>query len=246
MASRFSSHHKQNHSCPHGATYQAKKFRHLGWEYRLSHLNAQLAVWQYFRLNQGSYFTSADADVLTILSGQASVAIENALLYQQTQHRAHQLETLNKLTAAMTASLDLTEVLTQVCNSVAQVGGSQKSAIFLLNPGGETVSLAHTHGLDENFQQRNAVFSITNSRRARCLQTGKPMVIPDIQNSSMSVDLVLHFRADKIQAFADFPLITPDGQIGFLSVYFTEKHDFPTRRGWIVANFRKPGCSGSG
>jgi PAS domain S-box-containing protein len=190
-----------------------------------------------FALKPDMFFTSADADVLTILSGQVSVAIENALLYQQTQHRARQLETLNQLTTAMTASLDLSEVLVEVCNSVAQVGGSQQSAIFLLDQGGDAVSLAHSHGLDKSFQQRNATFSITNSRRARCLRTGKPMVVPNIKNSSMSVDLVLHFQADKIQAFADFPLITPDGHIGFLSVYFTDTHDFPNEEVGVLQTF---------
>lgn len=137
----------------------------------------------------------------------------------------------------MTASLDLLEVLSQVCNSVAKVGRSQQSAIFLLDQEGDTVSLAHMHGLDESFQQRNSTFSITNSKRARCLQTGKPMVISDVKNTSLSVDLVLHFQADNIRAFADFPLITPDGQIGFLSVYFNEKHDFLKEEVGVLQTF---------
>jgi PAS domain S-box-containing protein len=190
-----------------------------------------------FSLEPGNIFTKADLDVLTILSGQASVAIENALLYQQVQHRAHQMETLNQLTAAMTASLDLSEVLTQVCNFVARVGGSEQSAIFLLDQETNTVSLAHTRGLDDDFRQRNASFSISNSRRAGCLRTGKPMVIPDIKNSSMGVDLIHHFQADHIQALADFPLVTPDGQIGFLSVYFNETHDFSHEEVSVLQTF---------
>ncbi|MFC1996674.1 GAF domain-containing protein [Chloroflexota bacterium] len=179
-----------------------------------------------FTLKPGTFFTSADVDILTILSGQVSVAIENTLLYEQLQQRAKQLETLNQLTASITSSLNLPEVLTQVCNSVAQVGGSQQSAIFLLEQGDDSVTLAHTRGLDENFQQRNSAFPSANNSRGRCLQTGKPMVIPDIKTSSLSDELVINFQADGIRAFADFPLITPDGQIGFLSVFFNEKHDF--------------------
>ena len=76
-----------------------------------------------FSLETGKYFSNADHDVMTILSGQASVAIQNALLYQQTEHRAYQLDILNQLTTIMTASLDLHQVLTQVSNSVAQVVG---------------------------------------------------------------------------------------------------------------------------
>jgi len=190
-----------------------------------------------FTLEPGSIFTSADTDVLTILSGQVSVAIENALLYQQAQQRARQLETINQLTRAMTASLNLDEVLSQVCNSVALVVGGQRSAVFLLDPGGDTVSLAHAHGLEESFNKRNASFSIAHSRRTRCLRTGRPVIIPDIKNSSLSLDLIQHFRADKIQALADFPLITPDGQIGFLSVYFGQPHTFSLEETGILQTF---------
>jgi PAS domain S-box-containing protein len=137
----------------------------------------------------------------------------------------------------MTASLNLTQVLTQVSNSVSQVVGNEKSAIFLIDPGGETASLAHVHVLSEEFQQRNAVISTKISRRTRCLQTGMPVIISDIQNSSVSSDLAMHYKAEKIQAFADIPLITPNGQVGFLSVYFKEKHDFPNEEVGLLQTF---------
>jgi nitrogen-specific signal transduction histidine kinase len=47
-----------------------------------------------FSLSEKVEFTSADIEVLNILSGQVSVAIENALLYEKAQRRAIQLETL--------------------------------------------------------------------------------------------------------------------------------------------------------
>ncbi len=190
-----------------------------------------------FSIQPDKFFSSADADVLSILSGQVSVAIENALLYQQTQHRTHQLETLNRLTGAITASLDLEEVLARVCNSIARVVGGERSAVFLLEENGDTISLAHSHGLEESFDIRNASFSIANSRRARCLRTGRPMVISDIKKSSLSLDLVQHFNADKIRAFADFPLTTPDGQIGILSTYFKNKHEFTPAEVGLLQTF---------
>ncbi|RPI31485.1 MAG: GAF domain-containing protein, partial [Chloroflexota bacterium] len=98
-----------------------------------------------------SEFTQADLNLLTILSGQVSVAIENALLYEQTQRRAAQLETLNRISSLITASLDPQEVLAQVCRSVTQVGGGQRSAIFLLDPDKGQVFLAHAHGLSSDF-----------------------------------------------------------------------------------------------
>ncbi|MBU0512011.1 MAG: GAF domain-containing protein [Chloroflexi bacterium] len=177
-------------------------------------------------LTTGVEFTPEDIDLLTILSGQVSVVIDNALLFEQAQHRTTQLETLNRLTGAITASLNPQEVLAQVCGSVSLVGGGQRSAVFLLNPGEDEVWLAYAHGLTEGFSHRHQKFSIARSKRTRCLRTGQPVIIPNIQISSLSVELVQLFRADGIRAFADFPLITPDGQIGFLSVFFDDPHVF--------------------
>lgn len=178
------------------------------------------------KLTIGVEFTQEDIDLLSILSGQVSVAIDNALLFEQAQRRATQLETLNQLTGAITASLNPQEVLAQVCGSVSLVGGGQRSAVFLLDPGEDKVWLAYAYGLTDGFSRRNEKFSIALSKRARCLRTGKPVIIPDIQTTSLALDLIQLFRADDIRSFADFPLVTPDGQIGFLSVFFDAPHIF--------------------
>jgi len=177
-------------------------------------------------LTTGVEFAAGDIDLLTILSGQVSVAIDNALLYEQAQRRATQLETLNNLTGMITASLDPQEVLAHVCGSVSQVGGGQRSAVFLLDPGEDQVELAYAYGLSEGFGRRNARFSIVDNTRTRCLRTGQAFIVPDLQAASLSLDLTQLFRADGIRSFADFPLVTPDGQIGFLSVFFNDLHEF--------------------
>jgi PAS domain S-box-containing protein len=188
-------------------------------------------------LTTGVEFTSADIDLLTILSGQVSVAIDNALLYEQSQRRATQLETLNQLTGTITASLNPQEVLAHVCGSVSLVGGGHRNAIFLLDPGEDQVTLAYKHGLSSGFAERNATFSIADNTRTRCLRTGQPYIVSDISHTSLSRDLVLLFRADDILAFADFPLVTPDGQIGFLSVFFDTPHEFSREETELLQTF---------
>ena len=180
-----------------------------------------------FDLHSGVEFTQSDLELLTTLSAQVSIAIDNALLYDQVQVRAAQLETLNQLTGQITASLKLEEVMSQVCQAVAQVGGSQRSAIYLYAPGEDMVHLASQHGLSDEFTKRNQEFSIASGLRTRCLRTGKAELTPDVPNTSLPVDLVLALQSDNIQALADFPLVTPDGQIGFLSVFHDAPHDFP-------------------
>jgi K+-sensing histidine kinase KdpD len=184
-----------------------------------------------------SEFTREDQDLLTILSGQISVAIENALLFEQAQSRAAQLENLNQISTLITASLNLKEVLGKVCKSVTQVGGGQQSAIYLLSPDSGEITLAHSQGLSVEFVQSSDSFSSANSVRARCLRTGQPVIVSDIQLADLDETYLTELQEANIHAFGDFPLTTPDGQIGFLSVYFDAPHRFPTEQAELLQIF---------
>jgi len=179
-----------------------------------------------FETLDGVEFTQFDLDLLTTLSAPVSIAIQNALLYDQVQERAAQLETLYHLTGEVTASLELDAVLSQICQAVAQVGGSQRSAIYLYDPGEDKVHLASYYGLSDEFAEFNKEFSIGSGRRTRCMRAGKVVLTPNVPKTSLAVKLIKALRTDGIQAFAAFPLITPDDQIGFLSVFHPEPHDF--------------------
>ncbi|HEX7973845.1 MAG TPA: GAF domain-containing protein, partial [Anaerolineales bacterium] len=179
-----------------------------------------------FSLKSQAEFSEGDLDLLITLSGQISVAIENSLLYEQTQRRAAELETLNRLSKLITASLDFQEVLAQVCRSVTEVGGGQHSAVFLVDTSKSEVTLAHAHYLSETFSAANRSIPIAQDERTRCLLTGKPNLVLDLREATLRWDLIQNLDREKIMAFGDFPLVTPEGQIGFLSVYFDSPHVF--------------------
>ena len=186
-----------------------------------------------FSVTPQAEFTPADMQLLTILSGQASVAIENALFYAQAQRRAAQLETLNQTSAMINASLDPQEVLDQVCRSAALIAGATRSAIFLLAPDESQVWLAHAYRLSERFQERNRSFSLTHDGRARCLRLRRPVLVSEVSTSGLEDDLLEDLQQEGIQAFGHFPLSTPEGEIGILAVYFDLPHPFrPDEQEW--------------
>jgi PAS domain S-box-containing protein len=190
-----------------------------------------------FSLSPDIQFSNADLNLLSILSGQVSVAIDNALLYDQAHRRAGQLETLNHIMGLITASLDTQEVLSQVCRSVAQVGSGQYSAIFLLEQDKNRVTLAHASGLSDEFARRNGTFPLSPEGRTRCLRTGKPVLTPDLDSATLEPDYLDTLKSESIRAFGDFPLVTPDGQIGILSVYFDAPHAFRPEEEELLQTF---------
>ncbi len=190
-----------------------------------------------YSISPDTQFTDADLNLLTILSGQVSVAIENALLLGEARQRARQLETLNRLSGLMTASLDLREVLDQVCRSVIQVGGCQRSAIFLVDPENGEVSLAHAIGLSAEFTRVNKHFSVAHNGRMRCLRTGRPVLVSSLNLSPLDINYVDSLQSEGIAAYAEFPLVTPDGRIGFLGVYFEGPHNFSSEETELLQTF---------
>lgn len=171
-------------------------------------------------------FTRPDLDLLTIIAGQVSAAIDNVSLIEQAHKRADQLETINQISALITASLDPQEVLAQVCQSVSQVTGGKHSAIFLITPEESLIWLAYAHQLPNAFVEQNRSFSIADNGRTRCLRTGYPFLNPDLENTTLDTDLVTALQGIGIQSFGDFPLTAPEGPIGYLSVYFETPHEF--------------------
>jgi PAS domain S-box-containing protein len=171
-------------------------------------------------------FTSDDINLLTILSGQVSVAIENALLFDQLHSRAAQLENLNHIMSLVTASLDTQQVLAQVCRSAAELASGQRSAIYLLEKDQERAWLAYAFGFSESFTRQSNESQLFQGGRARALRTNRPALTTDLRVTTMERNLAEALRQEGIQAVGDFPLITPDGQIGILSVYFNAPHAF--------------------
>jgi len=175
--------------------------------------------------------------LLEILSGQISVALDNSLLYEQAQRRLAQLENLNRISNLISASLDPEEVLAQVCQSVSLVGGGERSAIFLVDPDKGQIWMAYAHELSDEFVQANLSFSIAQEGRTHCLSTGQPDISSDVRYTELDAGFRESLLKENILAMGDFPLTTPEGQIGYLSVYHNQAHKFRPEEEEILQTF---------
>lgn len=170
-------------------------------------------------------FSQEDLELFVTLSGQVSVAVANALLYEQVQRRATQLETINRFTASITQSLVIEDVYSQVCLSASRLSGSCASAIFVLDLERGIVTLAHSLNLADALVREYRSFSFTSDERAHCLHTGQPELVSDASELEPHVlgDL---FQREGIAALANFPMISADGPVGYVSLYFDARHEF--------------------
>jgi len=78
-------------------------------------------------------FTSQDVQLLSSIGSQIGVVIENARLYEETQHRVQALAFLNEIGRTMTSSLDLEQILTTVMKETALVLKTEAASVLLLD-----------------------------------------------------------------------------------------------------------------
>jgi len=85
-----------------------------------------------------------DLAFLTTVAGELAIAIDHARLYQATDVALHrkvaELQTLQKVTAVVTSTLDLTRVLETIAEQAAVLGQADVVSMYELGPDGESLT----------------------------------------------------------------------------------------------------------
>jgi signal transduction histidine kinase len=83
----------------------------------------------------GEDFTQEDEDLVTLLAGQAAVAVENARLYEASARWSRQLESLEEVGNALATETDLERLLDLVARRLRELVGAR--VVVLALPSGE-------------------------------------------------------------------------------------------------------------
>ena len=85
-------------------------------------------------------YSQADVAIFQSLADQASVAIENARLFEQVRSHAIERATLNKLGQALTARLDVEEVLDEAYRQASRLLDTTNFYVGLYDPGKDEIA----------------------------------------------------------------------------------------------------------
>ena len=96
----------------------------------------------------GEDFTDEDAELVTLLAGQAAVAIENARLYEASARWSRQLQSLNEVGNALATETDLDRLLDLVVRRLRELLGARVVALAL-PVGGDELRFAAVAGAEE-------------------------------------------------------------------------------------------------
>ncbi len=183
--------------------------------------------------NHERHFTPADQHLLTIIAGTASIAIENARLYEQKSQSAEQLTTLNKVATLLSGTLSPNEVIEAIVSSASAITDAHAVALYLTTVGTKNrVKYVKGAGLSEHFignpPQPELVDRYMNSSEG--YTSYFPVVVENINTTGKNLALHATMVAEKKQAWVELPLNLVNNNFGVLTVFYDAPQSFSTER----------------
>jgi len=161
-------------------------------------------------------FTEEQLRTLSVIAHQLAVAIENARLYQLATERVRELSNLNEIGRAITSSLDLEEILTQIMERAVQLLGSEAGSLLLHDERtGELVFHIVTGGKGEAV--RGLRLRPDQGLAGAAFTSGQPLIVNQVHTDPR------FYRLDEQTGFTTrnllaVPLIGQAGPIGVIEV----------------------------
>lgn len=179
-----------------------------------------LGVLNLIHFEDSSSFTDSDLNLLQAFAQQASVAIENARLYEAVQQRALELETLHRVSLTLTQSLELEDVLDAVlAGTFALLTTPDDAHIFLYRGGRLEFGAAHfAHGQQAEPWSEPRPGGLTYT----VAQRGETIVVPDMQTHPLFEDAPDDWEG----AIIGVPLKIGERVVGVMNVAFLQPQNF--------------------
>ena len=125
-------------------------------------------------------FTENDLKALISFASPASLAIENAMLYESVRRRSRELEMLNKVNSELIQSVDLESVLQKVIDSaILAIPGARMGSVLLLDDSGKNLLVKAFHGYAPELL-KDFILPVGKGFSGAAVLEKKNLIIPDM------------------------------------------------------------------
>ncbi len=142
---------------------------------------------------------------------------------QTAEHRAQELDAINRLSQAITSTIELEEVLSIGAERVVELLRVTQSRLFLLKEGTEHLQAVYKYDKNNKRGEFNPV-SAPLSRYPdflKAIKTMKPVSVEDVQKSGMAPEVKRVFEKQGIYSILNLPLLSKDAAIGIMMLLHT-------------------------
>ncbi|OQA19496.1 MAG: Sensor protein kinase WalK [Chloroflexi bacterium ADurb.Bin360] len=173
------------------------------------------------------FYTEEHARLAEAFAAQAAIAVANSQLFEAEREQRGLAEALAQAAAAVTATLDLNEVLDRILEQVARIVIGDACNVMLIE--GETARVVRSRGYDgprssTGRTQMPMNLSQTATLR-RMIHTGQPLVISNTQEDPLWT-IPKSIGAIWLKSYVSAPIRMGDKTLGFLNVDAGEPGQF--------------------
>jgi signal transduction histidine kinase len=123
-------------------------------------------------------FRPQDVATMELLADQLSIAVENARLYGEIRQSVQELTTLNKISQAITSTLDLQETLTIITDHTTRLLGVAATSVVLYDETNQDLWFAAASGEGSEFVLGMRM-AIGQGIAGWVFEEGKPVLVPN-------------------------------------------------------------------
>jgi len=169
-------------------------------------------------------FKESDVRLLETLANAMSIALENAHLFDETQHllketeqRAQELATVNTVSSALSGELDLNKLIELIGEQIRTVFQADIAFVALLDKEHGIINFPYQYG-----QQHIDPIQWGQGITSKVIQSGQPLMINqdmDRQRQQMGVTLI----GKRARSFLGVPIFVGNESIGVVSVQYSQQ-----------------------
>lgn len=172
-------------------------------------------------------YTADDLNTLNTLANQAAIAIENARLFEETQHQLAELTFLSQIIAITATENDLTVALNMVCSELAQFLKASEVSFALLNSQltmAQVIAEYHDPGRSATLGMQIPV--IGNPALTSILENGNPLVIDDAGRDPLLAAMIERINQRGIASMLLVPILFGGEVVGTLEISTASQRHF--------------------
>ena len=181
-------------------------------------------------------FTQRQIDLVTTFAAQGAIAIQTGNLFKRLESQrvelarsVEELEALADVGEAVSSTLDLQEVLSQIVTIAVGLSDTDGGSIFEFDPATKEFRLSTAYGTDDDLIRalRATHIHLGETEVGRAAADREPKVVPDIGNAERDPHLELLLRHGWRSMLA-VPLLREDRILGALVVRRKTPGEFPS------------------
>jgi GAF domain-containing protein/nitrogen-specific signal transduction histidine kinase len=182
---------------------------------------------------QANAFTRTQLSFLEAVANQSSSAVQKAMLFTERERRIRELDTLNRISQAVTTTIDLNEILQRLHDGLHEIVDMNTSYIGLYEPRGEQIAYEQAYDQGQKISFNPGPLNISPTRWV--IENRQPLLLNTAAESDEYRDEAGRLRQrqtriglrDKIEeSYLIVPIIVGSSAIGVINIQSYEQYAF--------------------